>query len=253
MCPKCLGFQDAPFFKKININININGTDIFINYIIMTTLFANTYYNQLRLPFSNFSLETIQLAIGKKGIHLINITRICKLNWIYYVQSDHLFELKGPHFHSNFSKAKELICNQLVISILSMQRTSDATADELQWATKYIQNLPVSNHYEIIDCNNFKDNLDIPEDILSEVDIKLRTCNWLPVGFTIRYNQSTYSLSYIYRIQNIFHIRSSDDNTFKNTMLIIEKTLKNVIENTTLPVSSELQKWCTTYSTLFRC
>ena len=175
------------------------------------------------------------------------------MNWIYYVKADNLFEFKGPHFNSNFLKAKELLCNQLVISILSVNRNSDATADELQWATQYIQTLPVSAQSQIIDCNDFKTKLEIAEDILSEVDSQLRTCNWLPVGFTLRYNNATYSLSYIFRINDVFHIKSSDDNTLQNTIRVIEKTLKHVVENTSLSVTSELKSWCETYGTLYKC
>jgi hypothetical protein len=227
--------------------------------------FSALSYNELRLPFSPSS-PTLRLAIGKKGRHMITISRKANVSWLYYQKDRNVFEMYGEYdagddadgvrlFGADFDKAKEMLLNHLAFVILhsKARANSPSTADEICWASEYVKTLPVHGSYRFpawkpspLVASPMLPPLPVPGAVHALVMAQLRTSDWLPPSCTLRYDPVSFALSLITCLSDgSYRIQASDDFAWNTTTLLLEhqlaKTIAAKLSHPTTPL--HLRQW----------
>ena len=71
-----------------------------------TVDFSQLHYNELALPFTP-SPGTLRICIGKRGKHMIHISKKTNVDWIYYKHDRNAFEMYGVYDAESDSESDE--------------------------------------------------------------------------------------------------------------------------------------------------
>ena len=190
--------------------------------------FARLSYSELRPPYAPTDL-TLRMCVGKQGRHMIAMTKLSGVKWIYWQSERGVFEIYGDHAVADFERAKEMLrCCLAFAALRRRPQEQPASAEELQWAVAHVKSLPTAlSEYRIRagSPGGAPPPLLLSEETLRSIDAAVRTSDWLPVGYTVRFDSSNYTMSYVERRGDAYDIRASDDHALHTTTTLLHQML----------------------------